>query len=95
MKFPFLQCGDSYSIIHIGLLGLSNYGVLSLQADLPVLGEKDKDDILNFGIPQGVNYIAASFVQSGKDVRRFVSRVSFTTHRWRMAQEVVRNKMTN
>merc|ERR1711937_821909 len=26
------------------------------------------DDILNFGIPQGVNYIAASFVQSGKDV---------------------------
>jgi len=36
--------------------------------DLPVLGETDKHDILNFGIPQGVNYVAASFVQSGSDV---------------------------
>ena len=39
------------------------------EVDLPVLGEKDKDDILNFGIPNGVDYIAASFVQSGSDVR--------------------------
>ena len=33
-----------------------------------------RENILNFGIPQGVNYIAASFVQSGKDVRRFTFR---------------------
>merc|ERR1719155_402444 len=45
-----------------------NMNLPGVHVDLPVLGEKDKDDILNFGIPQGVNYIAASFVQSGKDV---------------------------
>merc|ERR1719159_2386747 len=45
-----------------------NMNLPGVHVDLPVLGEKDKDDILNFGIPQGVNYIAASFVQSGNDV---------------------------
>merc|ERR1711869_8705 len=45
-----------------------NMNLPGVHVDLPVLGEKDKDDILNFGIPQGVNYIAASFVQCGKDV---------------------------
>merc|ERR1719440_1826109 len=45
-----------------------NMNLPGVHVDLPVLGEKDKDDILNFGIPQGVNYIAASFVQSGQDV---------------------------
>merc|ERR1719313_3153845 len=45
-----------------------NMNLPGVHVDLPVLGDKDKDDILNFGIPQGVNYIAASFVQSGKDV---------------------------
>merc|ERR1719183_1908535 len=45
-----------------------NMNLPGVHVDLPVLGEKDKDDIPNFGIPQGVNYIAASFVQSGKDV---------------------------
>merc|ERR550514_290525 len=45
-----------------------NMNLPGVDVDLPVLGEKDKDDILNFGIPQGVNYIAASFVQCGKDV---------------------------
>merc|ERR1719456_1587749 len=45
-----------------------NMNLPGVHVDLPVLGEKDKDDILNFGIPQGVNFIAASFVQSGQDV---------------------------
>jgi pyruvate kinase len=45
-----------------------NMNLPGVHVDLPVLGDKDKEDILNFGIPQGVNYIAASFVQSGKDV---------------------------
>merc|ERR1719331_665822 len=36
-----------------------NMNLPGVHVDLPVLGEKDKDDILNFGIPQGVNYIAA------------------------------------
>jgi pyruvate kinase len=45
-----------------------NMNLPGVHVDLPVLGEKDKDDILNFGIPQGVNFIAASFVQCGQDV---------------------------
>jgi len=36
---------------------------------LPVLQEKDKDDLVNFGIPQGVDFVAASFVQSADDVK--------------------------
>merc|ERR1719473_1245509 len=40
-----------------------------VKVDLPVLGEKDINDIKNFGIPNGVDFIAASFVQSAEDVR--------------------------
>merc|ERR1712084_152724 len=39
-----------------------------IQVDLPVLQEKDKDDLVKFGIPQGVDFVAASFVQSAEDV---------------------------
>merc|ERR1712084_140479 len=40
-----------------------------IQVDLPVLQEKDKDDLVKFGIPQGVDFVAASFVQSAEDVK--------------------------
>merc|ERR1719313_712565 len=46
-----------------------NMNLPGVHVDLPVLGDKDKDDILNFGIPQGVDFVAASFVQSADDVR--------------------------
>jgi pyruvate kinase len=46
-----------------------NCNLPGVKVDLPVLQEKDKDDLLNFGIPQGVDFVAASFVQSGDDVR--------------------------
>lgn len=36
--------------------------------DLPTLTEKDIDDITNFGIPQGIDFIAASFVRRGEDI---------------------------
>jgi len=36
--------------------------------DLPVLQEKDINDLQNFGIPQDVDFVAASFVQSAADV---------------------------
>ncbi len=35
----------------------------SAVVDLPTLTDKDKDDIVNFGIPQGIDFIAASFVR--------------------------------
>merc|ERR1712084_45539 len=39
-----------------------------IQVDLPVLQDKDKDDLVKFGIPQGVDFVAASFVQTAEDV---------------------------
>lgn len=46
-----------------------NMNLPNVKVDLPVIGEKDKKDILQFGIPNGINFIAASFVQSGENVR--------------------------
>jgi pyruvate kinase len=36
--------------------------------DLPTLTDKDVDDIQNFGVPEGVDFIAASFVRRGSDI---------------------------
>ncbi|CAM9687206.1 unnamed protein product [Chrysoparadoxa australica] len=36
--------------------------------DLPTLTEKDIDDIVNFGVVNGVDYIAASFVRKAEDI---------------------------
>lgn len=38
--------------------------------DLPTLTEKDIDDLQNFGVPEGVDFIAASFVRRGSDIDR-------------------------
>ncbi|EUD68581.1 pyruvate kinase [Plasmodium inui San Antonio 1] len=46
-----------------------NMNLPNVKVDLPVIGEKDKNDILNFAIPMGCNFIAASFIQSAEDVR--------------------------
>ena len=40
----------------------------SVKVDLPTFTEKDVDDIVNFGIKQGVEFIAASFIRTGQDV---------------------------
>ena len=34
-----------------------------------MLQEKDVQDLLQFGVPQGVDFVAASFVQSADDVK--------------------------
>lgn len=36
--------------------------------DLPTLTEKDIDDLQNFGLAHGVDYIAASFVRKPEDI---------------------------
>merc|ERR1719198_2816569 len=46
-----------------------NCNLPGVKVDLPVLQEKDIDDLVNFGIPQGVDFVAASFVQSADDVK--------------------------
>ncbi|KAL3671153.1 hypothetical protein V7S43_004334 [Phytophthora oleae] len=35
---------------------------------LPTLTEKDEDDLINFGLMHGVDYISASFVRTGQDI---------------------------
>jgi pyruvate kinase len=40
-----------------------------VKVDLPVLQDKDINDLVNFGIPNGVHMVFASFVQSAADVK--------------------------
>merc|ERR1719487_3128176 len=46
-----------------------NCNLPGVKVDLPVLQDKDKDDLVNFGVPQKVHFVAASFVQSAADVK--------------------------
>eukprot|EP00562_Extubocellulus_spinifer_P014857 CAMPEP_0178566400 /NCGR_PEP_ID=MMETSP0697-20121206/14732_1 /TAXON_ID=265572 /ORGANISM="Extubocellulus spinifer, Strain CCMP396" /LENGTH=546 /DNA_ID=CAMNT_0020200185 /DNA_START=33 /DNA_END=1673 /DNA_ORIENTATION=- len=46
-----------------------NMNLPGVEVDLPTFTEKDKDDIVNFGIKQKVEFIAASFVRTGTDVK--------------------------
>lgn len=46
-----------------------NCNLPGVKVDLPVLQEKDKNDLVQFGIPKGVDFVAASFVQSAQDIK--------------------------
>eukprot|EP00392_Amoebophrya_sp_AT5.2_P007791 g7810.t1 len=45
-----------------------NVNLPGVYVDLPILQDKDKEDILKFGIPNGIDFVAASFVQNAADV---------------------------
>ena len=45
-----------------------NMNLPNVKVDLPVLQPKDIDDLQNFAVPHGVDFVAASFVQSAADV---------------------------
>jgi pyruvate kinase len=51
-----------------------NCNLPGVKVDIPVLTEKDIDDLQNFGCKLGVDFVAASFVQSADDVK-FIRRV--------------------
>ncbi len=53
-----------------------NMNLPGVIVDLPTLTEKDIDDIVNFGIKNGVDFIAASFVRKGSDVVKIRSILS-------------------
>jgi pyruvate kinase len=36
--------------------------------DLPTITEKDRDDLVNFGVLHGVDFVAASFVRKASDI---------------------------
>jgi len=39
-----------------------------VDVDLPILQERDENDLVNFGLKEGVDIIAASFVREAKDI---------------------------
>ncbi|TYG37261.1 hypothetical protein ES288_D13G127600v1 [Gossypium darwinii] len=45
-----------------------NVNLLGVVVDLPTLTDKDKEDILQWGVPNKVNMIALSFVRRGSDL---------------------------
>lgn len=46
-----------------------NMNLPGVKVDLPTFTDKDVKDIVEFGIKKGVEFIAASFVRTGQDVR--------------------------
>ncbi len=46
-----------------------NMNLPGVKVDLPTFTDKDVKDIVDFGIKRGVEFIAASFVRTGQDVR--------------------------
>ena len=46
-----------------------NCNLPSVKVDLPVLQERNINNLVKFGTPQGIDFIAASFVQSAADVQ--------------------------
>jgi pyruvate kinase len=67
------ECGEDYVICEVlnsvKLGERKNCNLPGVKVDLPVLQEKDIKDLVEFGIPQGVDFVAASFVQSADDVK--------------------------
>jgi len=45
-----------------------NMNLLVENISLPILQDKDENDLINFGLKEGVDLIAASFVREGKDI---------------------------
>jgi len=67
------SCGDDHVIVEVmndfSMGEKKNANLPGVKVELPVLQEKDIKDINGFGIPMGVDFIAASFVQSREDVQ--------------------------
>jgi len=68
-----LSCGEDHvmtKVMNDCKMGeRKNCNLPGVHVDLPVLQEKDIDDLVNFGIPHKVDFVAASFVQSAADVK--------------------------
>merc|ERR1712151_1401568 len=73
LSLQVTECGDTWvktKVMNNCKLGeRKNCNLPGVKVDLPVLQDKDKKDLVQFGIPQGVDFVAASFVQSAADVQ--------------------------
>ncbi len=45
-----------------------NVNLPGVIVDLPTLTKKDEEDLVNWGIPNDIDFIAASFVRKGLDL---------------------------
>jgi len=67
------SCGDDFVITEvmndIAMGEKKNMNLPGVKVDLPVLQDKDKKDLLEFGIPQAIDFVAASFVQDAEDIK--------------------------
>merc|ERR1719510_1110956 len=67
------ECGPDFVVTEVmnsvKLGERKNCNLPGVKVELPVLQDKDKDDLVKFGIPQAVDFVAASFVQSADDVK--------------------------
>ena len=45
-----------------------NVNLPGVVVDLPTLTKKDEEDLVNWGIPNDIDFIAASFVRKGQDL---------------------------
>ena len=84
MEFSVCEIGDEYILCRAERSGaLSNRKSLNFpdyHMDMMYLSLKDEEDI-KFGLEQGIQYIAASFVRCAedvKDIRKFVTRLGYT-----------------
>uniref|UniRef100_A0A7S1B1A8 Pyruvate kinase n=1 Tax=Noctiluca scintillans TaxID=2966 RepID=A0A7S1B1A8_NOCSC len=67
------ECGTDFVICEVmnsvKLGERKNCNLPGVKVELPVLQEKDVKDLVEFGIPHAVDFVAASFVQSAEDVQ--------------------------
>nr|XP_033514209.1 pyruvate kinase, cytosolic isozyme-like isoform X1 [Nicotiana tomentosiformis] len=74
ITFTVLSCDKENGLVRcryentVVLGERKNVNLLGVIVDLPTLTDKDKDDILNWGVPNHIDVIAFSFVRKGSDL---------------------------
>ena len=74
ISFKVLACDKKLGLVRCrcensSVLGeRKNVNLPGVVVDLPTLTEKDKEDILKWGIPNKIDMIALSFVRKGSDL---------------------------
>jgi len=67
------ECGEDFvmcKVANSGKLGeKKNVNVPGVKVDIPVVGEREVTDIVDWAVPNNADYIALSFVQSANDVK--------------------------
>lgn len=76
ISLTVLECDEKNGLVkckceNTAMLGeKKNVNLPGIVVDLPTITQKDIDDITIWGIPNKIDFIAASFVRKGEDVRK-------------------------